>query len=96
MNVSAWSIRNPVPAILLFVLLTSILLGMLYAAARNLYLAAAAHTALNLLLLRALPLPVNAMGEPLLAPARVGLLFVFLLFVGAAVDHRRRRGRSEA
>ena len=81
---------------LLFVLLTSILLGMLYAAARNLYLAAAAHTALNLLLLRALPLPVNAMGEPLLAPARVGLLFVFLLFVGAAVDHRRRRGRSEA
>ena len=30
---------------LLFVLLTSILLGMLYAAARNLYLAAAAHTA---------------------------------------------------
>lgn len=81
---------------LLFVLLTSILLGMLYAAARNLYLAAAAHTALNLLLLRALPLPVNATGEPLLAPARVGLLFVFLLFVGAAVDHRRRRGKSEA
>jgi membrane protease YdiL (CAAX protease family) len=71
----------------IYIFLMSTILGTLLEASRNLYLPILGHTAINLPLVHAVPLPVNATGAPLLTPSGIGLFFLVLLFTGLAVEH---------
>lgn len=76
---------------LLFVFTMSCAFGVLLEVSRNLYLPAAGHVAMNLLLVGALPVPRTADGTAFVAPATAGALFVLLLLVGVMVAHQRHR-----
>lgn len=74
----------------MFVVAMSVALGTLLEVSRNLYLAMAAHVALNLLVIGAIPLPAAADGLPLLPPDVAGLFFIVTLFFGVVFAHRQR------
>ncbi len=76
---------------LLFVFAMSCAFGVLLEVSRNLYLPAAGHVVMNLLLVGALPVPRTADGIAYVAPATAGALFVTLLLVGVVVAHHRHR-----
>jgi membrane protease YdiL (CAAX protease family) len=73
-----------------FVFAMSVMLGLLLETSRNLYLVMIAHIALNLVLANLLPTFVDATGRPVLPGAISGAIFIFVIFAGVVVSHRRR------
>jgi len=75
---------------LLFVFAMSAALGLLLEVSRNLYLVMLTHTALNLVLGHLLPTFIDVTGRPVLSSTASGAVFVFVVFTGIVISHRRR------